>query len=168
MPEQRRGATQIRDIRLTAYRASGLRNQYLEFNNAFAPLSGKPIVNAGFDNAPPTLSGGPGYEYVASMSLPAGSWVMVAKAWLESSVAFGFDRVRCTLGDGTSTDEAELYIPSPQTIDNVQPATLIWSGGGASGAVVTLSCHVANAGVNVKWLKMTAYKAGKLKSSPLE
>jgi len=160
------GATKIRDVRITAYKTTGLLNKNLQVDANFAAFEPgvKPVVDAGFVDGPIPITGDSNFHPMAGMSLPAGNWVLVVKAFLDDSTATGFRLVRCRVGAGTKFDIVELQLPLNGTIDTLQPLVLTWFANLAQRTKVIFSCRVTGTDVNVDWVKMIAYKAGTLQT----
>jgi len=163
------GTTKIRDIRITAYKTTGLVNKNLQVDPNFAAFGPgvKPVVDAGFVDGPIPITGDSSFHPMAGMSLQAGKWVIVVKAYLENTSATTFRLVRCRVGPGSGWDIVELQLPSNGTIDKIQPLVLAWSGSFAARKKVIFSCRADGAGVTVNWIKMIAYKAGTLQTVPI-
>jgi hypothetical protein len=161
------GSTKIRDVRITAYKTTGLLNKNLQVDPHFAAFEPgvKPVVDAGFVDGPIPITGDSNFHPMAGMSLAAGKWVLVAKAYLENTSATDFRLVRCRVGRGSTWDIVELQLPPSGTIDKIQPMVLVWSGSFAARAKVLFSCRTNGTGVNVNWIKMTAYRAGTLQAA---
>lgn len=138
------------------------KNLQVDPNFAAFPAGVKPVVDAGFVDGPIPITGDSNFHPMAGMSLQAGKWVLVVKAYLENTSSSDFPLVRCRVGPGSTWDIVELQLPSSGTIDRIQPLVLVWSGNFAARKKVILSCRTNGTGVNVNWIKMIAYRAGTL------
>ena len=91
---------------------------------------------------------------VASLSLPAGTWVLHAKTQIGgSATAAGFTNITCTLADGSTADtsqwtgpfQSELFAYVAETAVPLQIAVT-----NSTASTVTLACHqVAGSGTNL-------------------
>jgi hypothetical protein len=104
------------------------------------------------------------------MSLQAAKWVVVAKGYLDrDDNVEGLTTVRCRVGRAGSWDRMALVLPPDIAGSDYQPFVMLWSGAFTARSIVALQCRVpADASVKMKWLKLTAYRAGTLAAYSLD
>jgi hypothetical protein len=103
---------------------------------------------------------------VGSLTLPAGSYLITASAWLENTSPSNSSSLGvCELTFGTATDEVEagLLGPSGAPLNN-QTLSMTVAATASSGASATLSCEaVGNSGLTyAETASMTATQVGRL------
>jgi hypothetical protein len=105
---------------------------------------------------------------VGSLTLPAGSYVITASAWLENTSPSNSSSLGvCELAFRSATDEVEAGLLGPSSAPlNNQTLTMTVAATASSGATATLSCEaVGNTGETfAETASMTATQVGKLHS----
>jgi hypothetical protein len=160
--------TRIRQVRLTAYRADVLQNQNVGVDDTYPsePATANPLVVGGWIDGPIHLSNAAGLHTVADEKLHPGTWVVVAKGWLEQTAASAA-LVHCQLGTASAHDAVDLMLPGVYTVDNNQFLDLAWYGTLTATTKVALSCHIPGGAVDAHRLKLTAYRVGTLQRQGL-
>ena len=105
---------------------------------------------------------------VATLALPAGSYVINASAWLENTSPSNSSSLGvCELAFGSAADEVEAGLLGPSSAPlNNQTLTMTVAATTSSGATATLSCEaVGNSGLTyAETASVTATQVGKLHS----
>jgi hypothetical protein len=102
-----------------------------------------------------------GSTTIARLGLPAGSWVVFAKA--DASTAGGGPvQLHCTLKAGSSSDHTDPELESGGTGAFDENIALNVAHKFAKAGAALLSCNSSGVTVDVVSIKMTAIKAGKL------
>lgn len=102
-----------------------------------------------------------GNKAVARLAVPAGSWVIFAKADV-STGGGGPVELHCTLKAGSSSDHTDPELESGGTSAFVENIALNVAHKFAKAGAALLSCNTSGVTVDVISVKMTAIKAGKL------
>jgi hypothetical protein len=98
------------------------------------------------------------HQTVASLALPAGKYIVWAKARI---FRFGTSQISCLLGDAQSWDPA---VVETSTADPFDTFTLIFPADYADGGTVTLRC-ASDQGGTVGQIRVAAIKVGTLTTS---
>jgi hypothetical protein len=102
-----------------------------------------------------------GNTTIARMALPAGSWVVFAKA--DASTAGGGPvQLHCTLTAGSSSDHTDPELESGGAGAFDENIALNVAHKFASAGAALLSCNSSGVTVDISSIKITAIKAGKL------
>ena len=162
------GTDELRFLRLTAIRAGAYRNQDLATSQHFAPIPDDqaPKVYSGFYDGPADVTASSTFTQVTSMSLPPGHYLMTAKAWVDNTVNT-FPLVRCRLAATGKYDEVDLQMSPIGTIDHIQPFVLALHRTFSERSDVRLLCQESNVGVQLNYIKITAYAAETLQTARL-
>lgn len=144
------------NIHLVAIKAGKL--QKVSTSGSTTTGTGTPVVVAGFVNSSLAIPGDGIAHTIVSMPLPAGAWLIDAKAQLTDASA---TRVECTLSpDGDKTD-ATLSRGGP----GLGHAGLFMQAARDSGGApltVTLSCMAPGPGTSLGFVRLTAISAAPL------
>jgi hypothetical protein len=156
------GDADIRDIRFTAIHATALTNLDISSGSGrfvARPASAAPVVDAGYADGPlPIGTASP--ARVTRLSLPAGRWVVVGKAWFEDTVRPpDLVGLTCRLVGPGRADETGLVLAGPGTSDNVQPSMFLWHGTLTRRGRVSLVCGGSGGAPAARWVKLTAVQA---------
>jgi hypothetical protein len=126
--------------------------------NAAAPqATPSPVIISGTR----TLAIISGPTTVARLGLPAGSWIVFAKADV-STAGGGPVQLHCTLKAGSSSDHTDPELEAGGTSAFDENISLTVAHKFASANAALLSCNSSGVTVDIISIKMTAIKAGKL------
>jgi hypothetical protein len=157
----------VTGLRITAYRAQLMLHQDLSVNDTFPtePSSVKPLVFGGWENGPVPFPAGAVPHAAAAQVLPAGHWVVMAKGELDHTGGLAIETVTCYLGSSPSaSDTVKLVLDLHNYTAEIQPFTLEWHGTLSGFTYLAVNCKGPDGFVTAKWVKMTAYRAGTLKT----
>lgn len=127
-----------------------------------------PRVYYGYHNAAVFLPFKPNMTTVGSLSLPAGSYTVTAKAWLQSRAGTGNSAAFCKLTLGGSSDQLQADAQDGNGDVARQPVRnasmfLTLSGTITSGSTAKLSCgNLGGGNTYLQFIKITAIKLGAL------
>jgi hypothetical protein len=164
------GDVTANDIRITAIKAGKLSN--LRYGGSTTSAgTGIPIISSVRRDGAVGVKGANGgpftFAKVASYSLVAGKWALVATAWLRNFTAPDGTVVQCKLVAGSSRDTAHVTLPlSIGSVDGFELATVHTF---SSSGTVTLLCgdSASTSQVEIQFIKITAIKAGTLSTEGL-
>lgn len=123
-----------------------------------------PVVMVGYADGPLSIFNGPGLATVASLPVPTGRWAVIAKAFVQGTGEPAGSVLTCRLVAGGDSGETVVF-PSPLA----QSPQLVVLGvvhefTSEAGGRVRLRCAegTATTDLELRFLKITAYKAGRL------
>jgi hypothetical protein len=165
------GDVTANDVRITAIKAGKLSNLRFGAGTTTAG-TGIPVISSVRRDGAAGVKGANGgpfqFAKVASYTLPAGKWALVATAWVQNFSAPNGTELQCKLEAGSSTDIVHVIYPlsSLGTVDGFELATVHTF---SSGGTVTLLCGdtAATDQLEIQFTKITAIKAGTLSTEGL-
>jgi hypothetical protein len=161
------GTTGIRDIRIAAYRATAIDSRELDPDASFpaTPAGIRQVVYVAHETENRTIPVSTSFRAMNGLSLPAGSWLVVATGVIPHAGG-GTADVTCRVGR-RSFDEVSLRLGAADTMAQQQPFALTWAGSLTARNTVRFQCHASAANVSVYYLSFTIYRIGSLRSVPL-
>jgi hypothetical protein len=126
-------------------------------NSAAPSATASPVILSG-TRALAIISGN---TTIARMALPAGSWVVFAKADVSTGGATAVE-LHCTLTAGSSSDHTDPELETGGTSAFNENIALNVAHKFASAGAALLSCNSSGVTVDITSIKITAIKAGKL------
>ncbi|MDR2988812.1 MAG: hypothetical protein LBV34_28650 [Nocardiopsaceae bacterium] len=102
------------------------------------------------------------------MALPAGNYIVTAKAWMQNQARRGNSAVRCKLTLGSKFDQAQVDAQDGNASTGPQPVSnemlnLTLTIGLRSAKTARLSCQNLGGGsTSLRFTKITALKVGKI------
>ena len=164
------GDIKANDVRILAIKAGQLTDKTYGGATKSAG-TGIPVIASVHRNAASGVKGANGgsfaYQKVASLSVPAGKWALVATAWVMNYSAPGGTILRCKLVAGASKDSVQLTYPLG--VGNRDGFELSTVHAFSSTGVATLLCGqgASSDQLEIQSVKITAVKAGTLTSASL-
>jgi hypothetical protein len=151
----------VSNYRIVAVRAGHLVNRQVggaEYNYG----TGTPQIYSAFRDDGGTF--GSTATTIASLVLPAGSWMLAAKLYVDPGINGGF-HVLCKLAAGARVDQVDtVTYQSHRSIITLLGARAL----GATGGTVRLACQSApNVPAHAYWIKLTAIQASTLTQKPI-
>ncbi len=133
----------------------------------FGPTPGwvRPVVYGATETENPALVAGRSYRTINRLSLPAGSWVVVATGMMSHAGA-GRASVDCRIGRGRH-DGVRLRLGAGDTVGGEQPFAIAWAGSFGERRAVRFQCRSDASQTGLFYLKYVAYKAGTLRTGSL-
>jgi hypothetical protein len=153
------GDVEARFVGIEATRAGTLTNGGLS-QPGTTTGSGAPIVVSGSDDGPRTIAGSLSYSDLGHLDLGAGSWWVVAKAYVVNSTT-SISAFECKLTTPTDVDDQQASILSASR----QPTGMQVVHTFASQGSIHLRCR-APSSLTARFIKITALKAGSLTKGP--
>ena len=153
----------VNDVVITAMRAGKLTNRRLSDGDAVHVGTGWPRVISGWLDGPTTIPVGLQFQTIASLPLPKGRWMAVAKLWFEgASVPADFFRAVCRIRLSKGKDFAIIeYEPD---VTRVGPMVMSLALRTKHAGALKLQCirFPGGGSSDAYFVKLTALKAGNL------
>lgn len=163
---------QVGHVAVTAVKAGRLTNRFVGNGGESSWGTGSPRIISGWqDESMPAIPYGSSWGSIASLSLPAGRWTVLAKLWV-TATGIPSDTterlVRCRIAFGSRYDAASIQYANNVTAD-AAPLVMSLAYSSVEPGPVELRCrrNTPTGTVTAHFYKVTAMKLRSLSVKPL-
>jgi hypothetical protein len=160
------GDLQATFVRMSALRAGRVTVETIG-GAASTTGSGIPRVISGRRAGPVAFTSSDGFKNIAEMPVPAGSWFISAKAYVQPASGSGGGGFTCDLVAGGDFDQTVGDVDPAGGVGDRMPAALTVVHTFATSGAVDLECQEASNPAQVRSIVITATKAGQLTNEAL-